>query len=78
MRRFLAAGAWAAFVATAALGFYEWTAKSPVILGAPLPGWSACRAAEQATRWERPTGLFLVDKTIHEGEEALRFYGLLR
>ena len=78
MRRFLLAGLYAVFVTTAALGFYEWTAKSPLILDTPVPGWQACRAAEKATSWQRPTGVLVVDKALHEGEEALRFYGLLR
>lgn len=78
MRRLLLAGTYTAFVAVAALGFYEWTAKSPLILGTPLPGWQSCRAAEKATRWNPPTGWLVLDKTLHEGEEALRFYGLWR
>ncbi|MCP4572984.1 MAG: hypothetical protein GY838_11575 [bacterium] len=78
MRRLILAGAYAAFLAVAALGYYEWTAKSPAILGTALPGWYASRAAEKATRWQRPTGLLVVDKALHEGEEAMRFYGLLR
>ena len=78
MRRILTAGACAALVAATALGFYEWTAKSPLILGARLPGWQACRAAERTTRWNQPTGWLVLDKTLHETEEALRFYGLLR
>jgi hypothetical protein len=78
MRRVLLTGLYAVFVLTTALGFYEWTAKSPHILGTPAPGWQASRAAERATSWQRPTGLLVVDKALHEGEEALRFYGLLR
>ncbi len=78
MRRILLAGSYVAFLTTAALGFYELTAKSPSLVGTPLPGWQACCRAEKATRWAPPTGWLLVDKALHEGEEALRFYGMLR
>ncbi len=61
----------------AALGFYELTAKSPSLLGHPLPGWQKTDRIEKVTTWEQPTGIMVVDKVLHEGEEAARFYGLM-
>ncbi len=61
----------------AALGLYELTAKSPQLAGRPLPGWWATERAERATRWHPPTGVLAVDKVLHEGEEAARFYATL-
>lgn len=61
----------------AALGLYELTAKSPRLGGHPLPGWWATERAERTTRWRPPTGLFPLDKVLHEGEEAARFYATL-
>lgn len=59
------------------LGLYELTAKSPQLTGAALPGWWATERAEKATRWRPPTGLHPLDKALHEGEEAARFYATL-
>jgi hypothetical protein len=59
------------------LGHYEMTAKSPSLLGKPLPGWWATDRAEKSTRWNPPTGILPLDKLLHEGEEAVRFYGIL-
>jgi len=61
----------------AALGCYELAAKSPL---GPAGAWPARRAARQAealTRWRPPTGLPPLDKLLHEGEEAARFYAAL-
>jgi hypothetical protein len=66
----------AAWLVTA-LGAYELTAKSPRLLGAPLPGWWASQRAERSVRWTRPTGLLPVDKLVHESHEAALFYALL-
>ena len=60
-----------------ALGTYEMTAKSPSIWGQRLPGWWATDRAEHAVRWQQPTGLFALDKLLHEGQEAVVFYTLL-
>lgn len=69
----LVLGAWL----VAGLGIYELTAKSPLLgLGAP-PGSRFAALAEAATRWQPPTGLLPVDKLLHEGEEAARFYAAL-
>ena len=76
MRRLLATGAYLTTMAVVALAFYEVTAKSPQFLDHPLPGWHACYQAEISTRWDPPTGFLPLDKVLHEGEEALRFYGL--
>lgn len=66
-----------ATIGVLALGIYETTAKSPRFLGRPLPGWWAADRAEHATRWNPPTGIFALDKVLHEGEEAVRFYACL-
>ena len=65
------------YVAALGLGLYEVTAKSPALLGEPLPGWRATVAAERSTRGNPPTGILPLDKLLHEGEEALRFYRIL-
>lgn len=61
----------------AALGCYELAAKSPVGPAAAWPARRAARQAESATRWRPPTGLLPLDKLLHEGEEAARFYAAL-
>ncbi|PID81829.1 hypothetical protein CSA17_00680 [bacterium DOLJORAL78_65_58] len=58
------------------LSLYEITAKSPRLLGRQLPGWRKTCRVEEATPWRQPTGIFLLDKFLHEGREALVFYGL--
>ncbi len=60
-----------------ALGGYEVVAKSPRLLGSPLPGWSATRQAERLTRWRRPTGWLPLDRALHEGVEASRYYRII-
>lgn len=67
----------AAYLGCLGLGLYEMTAKSPTLLGKPLPGWWASVKAEKSTRWNPPTGILPVDKFLHEGEEAVRFYRFL-
>ena len=66
-----------AYLGCLSLGLYEMTAKSPTLLGKPLPGWWATVKAEKTTRWNPPTGILPVDKLLHEGEEAARFYRFL-
>ena len=81
--RFFHPGPWTAIALALAyllgvgLGFYEMTAKSPYLLDEPLPGWWATDRAEKTTRWNPPTGLLPLDKLLHEGEEAVRFYRIL-
>lgn len=77
MRRLSVFGICLLTVVTSLLGLYEVTAKSHRFLSEPLPGWQETRRAERATRWNQPTGIMIVDKFLHEGEEALRFYGLV-
>ena len=60
-----------------ALGLYEVTAKSPSLLGSPLPGWGATLQAEFSTPWQPRTGVLPVDKLLHESQEACRFYVIL-
>ncbi|MFH2052086.1 MAG: hypothetical protein ABIK96_06425 [bacterium] len=68
---------WAGYAAALALGAYELVAKSPGVLGKPLPGWVDADRAESSTRWRRPTGILPLDKLLHEGQEALLYYGML-
>ncbi len=77
MKRLTGAGIYLLAMMTAALGLYEMTAKSPRWLGSPLPGWQISRQVERNTHWEQPTGILPVDKLLHEGIEAARFYGRL-
>ena len=77
MNRLLVAGYTLLYVSCLALGIYEMTAKSPSILGKQLPGWWASDKAEKSTRWNPPTGVMPLDKLLHEGEEAWKFYALL-
>lgn len=76
MSRFRAVGLVLATWLIAGLGLYELAAKSPVGTAAP-PARRAVAHAEGATRWHPPTGLLPVDKLLHEGEEAARFYAAL-
>ncbi len=77
MKRLVGAGIYLILMACLAMGFYELTAKSHLWLGHPLPGWPETRQVERNTRWDPPTGIHPVDRLLHEGEEAVRFYGLL-
>jgi hypothetical protein len=77
LKKLTSLGTYLLFLTVLALGSYELTAKSPTWLGQPLPGWQASLLAENSTRWQQPTGILPVDKLLHEGEEAARFYGFL-
>lgn len=77
MSRPLAAFVYIAYLACLWLGFYELAAKTPPWLFGDLPGRSAALRAERSVPWERPTGIFAVDKVIHEGREAVVFYRAL-
>jgi len=65
------------YIVSLALGIYEMTAKSPSLLGTRLPGWGATRRAEKMTKWNPTTGIFPLDKLLHEGQETVKFYGFL-
>ncbi len=77
MNRLHIAGICLSTVTVGLLGLYEFTAKSPQLLGNALPGWQETQQVENLTPWEPPTGILPLDKLLHEGEEALRFYGFL-
>ncbi|MBU8871194.1 MAG: hypothetical protein KOO60_10070 [Gemmatimonadales bacterium] len=77
MRRMGATGLFLVYLSCVALWLYEVTAKSPELLGAPLPGWGTTCQVEKATPWNPSTGLQPLDKILHETQEAYRFYGLL-
>lgn len=74
MTRPFAAFLFIVYLACLWLGFYELTAKTPSWLCGDLPGRSAARLAERSVPWERPTGVFALDKLLHEGREAVVFY----
>ena len=65
-------------VTMALMGLYELTAKSPLLMGYPLPGWYETQQVERSTPWNPTTGLLFLDQFLHEGEEALRYYGLFQ
>ena len=77
MRRLAFTGLYMAYISFVALGVYEITAKSPGLLGSPLPGWRTTCKVEKSTPWNPPTGLHPLDKVLHETQEAYLFYGLL-
>lgn len=77
VKKLAGAGIYLLALAAGAVGLYELTAKSPTWLGQPLPGWQETRQVERQTRWNPPTGIRPVDRLLHEGEEAARFFGLL-
>ena len=64
-------------VLLALFAMYEVTAKSPQLIGQALPGWLETQQVEGAAPWKPPTGIRPLDMFLHEGEEALRFYGFL-
>lgn len=77
MRRLPIAGICLLTVIMGLMGLYEMTAKSPMLMNEPLPGWSKTQRVERTTPWNPPTGILPVDKFLHEGEEALRYYGFI-
>ena len=77
MKRLIGMALYVTMTLITAMGFYELTAKSPRLLGHPLPGWQKTDRIEATTSWRQPTGMYAVDKILHEGQEAARFYGLM-
>ncbi len=78
MRRLSTIGICLIAITVGLLGLYELMAKSPRLIGEPLPGWTETQQVEMKTPWNPSTGIFPLDKLLHEGEEALRFYGFLQ
>ena len=76
MRRLPIAGICLMTIVFGLMSLYEITAKSPWLFHETLPGWQKTQRVERSTPWNPPTGIFPLDKVLHEGEEALRFYGL--
>ncbi len=66
-----------AVLGTVALGGYELTAKSPRLLGQPLPGWYRTLRVEHLVPWRQPTRIYPLDKVLHEGREAALYYGMM-
>jgi len=77
MRRLPTVGICLVTIVMGLMGLYEVTAKSPHLMNEPLPGWQKTQRVEQTTPWDPPTGILPVDKLLHEGEEALRYYGFI-
>ena len=77
MRRLAFAGLFLAYSGCMALGVYEVTAKSPALLGNPLPGWATTCRVEKSTPWKSATGISPLDRILHETQEACLFYSLL-
>jgi hypothetical protein len=78
MRRLNTASICLLAVTLALMGLYELTAKSPRLMGQPLPGWHETQQVEKMTPWNPTTGFPPLDRILHEGEEALRFYGFFK
>ena len=76
MRRLALLGLFVVYSGVIALGLYEITAKSPQLLGTPLPGWESTCSVEKTTPWRPGTGILPVDKLLHETQEACLYYGL--
>ncbi len=55
---------------------YELAAKWPRLFGDSLPGSQMAQQVENSTPWHEWTGLLPLDRLLHEGQEALQFYGL--
>ncbi len=66
-----------AILGAVALGGYELTAKSPRLLGQPLPGWYRTLRVERLVPWRQPTRIYPLDKVLHEGREASLYYGMM-
>ncbi len=66
-----------AILVLTAMSGYELTAKSPRLLGQPLPGWSRTLQVEHLVRWRQPSRIYPLDKALHEGREAWLYYGLM-
>ncbi len=78
MRRILLESAFIlAVLGTVAMSGYELTAKSPRLLGQPLPGWYRTVRVEHMVPWRRPTRIYPLDKVLHEGKEASLYYGMM-
>jgi hypothetical protein len=67
---------WFGMLVLTGLCQYEAAAKSPQWLGRPLPGWRLALRVEREIPMHRWTGLRILDRLFHEGQEALRFYGI--
>ncbi len=56
------------------LVFYEASQKLYEVLHIEAPLWWAADKAEKGTKYQRRTGIALVDRTLHEAQEASFFY----
>ncbi len=64
-------------LAFTAMFAYELTAKSPRLVGHPLPGWGDTVRVEHLVSWQQPTKIFPLDKLLHESREAWLYYGMM-
>ena len=76
-RRMFGLGIGLFYILLTAMIAYELVAKSPQLMGDPLPGWDRADRAEHRVRWRQPTGWIVLDKALHESQEAALYYGML-
>lgn len=62
---------WLALCGLLAYELVQKSADSPL---GPLPGHAVARAAERGVRYRAATGVRVLDRLLHEGEEACRYY----
>ncbi len=74
MRRLLHTGLYLLFLALVCQAQYEVTEHLHRSWGFCLPGWEGAVYAERITLWRPRTGLPPIDRLIHEGTEAGRYY----
>ncbi len=74
MRRLLTASLYLCFLALVGLTQYELVEHSHRLWNWRCPGWESADRAERATAWEPRSGIPLVDRLVHEGTEASRYY----
>jgi hypothetical protein len=71
LRKFLLLGFWLALIC---LLNYELVQKAPQTALGQLPGSSVADRADRRVKYEATTGLVPLDRLLHEGREAWRFY----
>lgn len=62
---------WLALCGLLAYELVQKSADSPL---GPLPGYTEARTAERVVRYRAVTGLGMLDRLLHEGEEACCYY----
>ena len=62
------------WLASVGLAGYEVVQKSPRSPLGPLPGAAIAARADRAVDWRSRTGIGMVDRLLHEGQEACLYY----